>query len=93
MVIRSWRHRGLERLYQGKQSGLPPQSIKKLRRILQWLESIESIDDLYLWPLWKLHRLTNRGPHVYGLSVTPNWRVTFRVDNNQLFEVNYEDYH
>jgi plasmid maintenance system killer protein len=28
-----------------------------------------------------------------GLHVTRNWRLTFRVEGDELLDVNFEDYH
>jgi hypothetical protein len=29
----------------------------------------------------------------WALHVTRKWRLTFRIDNDELIEVNHEDYH
>jgi proteic killer suppression protein len=39
-------------------------------------------------------RQGSNGTRTWALSVTGNWRLTFRVDDqNQLVDLNLEDYH
>jgi plasmid maintenance system killer protein len=45
------------------------------------------------FPLWKAHQLTGDRKGVWSLHVTRNWRLTFRVEEGELKDVNYEDYH
>jgi proteic killer suppression protein len=43
--------------------------------------------------VWKAHRLTGERKGTWALHVTANWRLTFRVQDDDLIEVNLEDYH
>ena len=46
-------------------------------------------------PAWKTHRLAGDRKDVWSLSVTKNWRITFRIDRDEdeIVDLNYEDYH
>ena len=76
-------------------SGLPPQSVEKIFAILMFLTNMRAEDELQKVPLWKAHRLTGDRKGMWSLSVTSNWRLTFRVDEKagEIFDLNYENYH
>jgi proteic killer suppression protein len=46
-------------------------------------------------PSWKAHTLTGDRKGTWSLSVTANWRLTFRIDTTEreIYDVNLEDYH
>ena len=46
-------------------------------------------------PAWKAHRLAGDRKDVWSLSVTKNWRITFRIDRteDEIVDLDYEDYH
>ncbi len=53
----------------------------------------ESLKDLHGLPGWRLHPLTGERRGQWGLSVTGNWRITFRLDGEDIHDLNLEDYH
>ena len=94
MYLRSFRHTGLRRLYlDGKPTGVPTFAVEKLRRTFAFLESMDSAEELRTLPTWNAHRLTGDRRGTWALHVTANWRVTFLIANNELREINLEDYH
>jgi toxin HigB-1 len=94
MRIRSFARTGLRRLYQSDQRrGLPPEPIEKLRRMLAFLQDMDSVGELRSLPTWKAHRLAGERRGTWSLHVTANWRLTFRIEDNELTEVNFEDCH
>jgi toxin HigB-1 len=40
-----------------------------------------------------LHELRGNRKGSLALKVSGNWRVTFRLEKGDAFDVNYEDYH
>ncbi len=44
-------------------------------------------------PGFRLHPLKGRLPGCYAVSVSGNWRVTFRFEGNHAVDVDYLDYH
>lgn len=34
-----------------------------------------------------------RSQGTWSLHVTRNWRLTFRIESDEIFDVDYEDYH
>jgi proteic killer suppression protein len=57
------------------------------------LDQMKTVSELEAWPLWKVHKLTGDRKGVWSLHVTRNWRLTFRVEDNELIDVDFEDYH
>ena len=94
MEIRSFVHKGLKRLYvDDNPKGLPPDSVDKLRAMLSFLQDMQDPERLRSFPLWKAHQLTGQRKGVWSLHVTRNWRLTFRIEDNEILDIDYEDYH
>jgi proteic killer suppression protein len=96
MEIRNIRHKGLKAFVaRGQTKGLPAAYVEKIRDIMTFLLDMEDIDEVFDLRKYKAHRLTGERAGTFSLSVTPNWRITFGYDaaTNELFDVDYEDYH
>jgi len=92
-MITSFIHKGLERFYKtGKSSGIQAKHAKRLRLILSNLDQAESPDDMDL-PGLRLHELKGSRKNIWSVTVSGNWRVTFRFNGRDAEIVNYEDYH
>jgi proteic killer suppression protein len=76
-------------------TGLPSASIERIRNIISFLQDMESVEEFHNLPHWNPHRLTGDRRGTWSISVTRNWRITFRVDQSESAIVNldYEDYH
>jgi toxin HigB-1 len=44
-------------------------------------------------PGLKFHRLKGDRKDTYAMTVTGNWRITFRFEGEDAVDVNLEDYH
>ena len=92
-MIRSLRHRGLKDLYEGgRTSRVAPGHVAKLVRILTALDQGTSPEGMNL-PGFRLHGLTGKLRGHHAVSVSANWRVTFRFDDGDPVDVDYLDYH
>ncbi len=92
-MITSFIHKGLERFYKtGKSSGIQAKHAKRIRLILTNLDQAESPQDMDL-PGLRLHELKGSRKSIWSISVSGNWRVTFRFIGRDSEIVNYEDYH
>ena len=92
-MIKSFKHKGLKKLFEsGYTSGVNPQHTDRIRKILALLETSDTIDDLDL-PGLKLHNLKGKKKDTLSVKVSGNWRITFKIKDGDVFEVNYEDYH
>ena len=96
MRIRNVIHKGLRRfIVDDDASGLQSAVVAKVRRIVTFLQDMEREDELRTVPSWKAHQLTGGRKGVWSLFVTKNWRMTFRIDRQEIeiVDLNYEDYH
>lgn len=92
-MIISFVHKGLERFYRnGKTSGIQAKHVQRLRLILTNLDQAESADDMDL-PGLRLHPLKGSRKGTWAVTVSGNWRVTFKFTGRDVEIVNYEDYH
>ena len=54
---------------------------------------MEREEELRTVPSWKAHQLAGDRKGTWSLFVTKNWRITLRVDQTEIVDLNYEDYH
>jgi toxin HigB-1 len=94
MRIRSFRHKGLRRLYEtGSRRGIRADVVAKVEDILHAVEQARHIDEVGLFPGWKLHPLKGARRGEWSIWVTGNYRLTFRVVAEEVIDVDLEDYH
>lgn len=96
MRIRNVVHKGLRRfIEQDDASGLQSAVIEKIRRIVSFLQDMEREEELRTVSSWKAHMLTGDRKGTWSLFVTKNWRMTFRIDAEEIeiIDLDYEDYH
>jgi proteic killer suppression protein len=92
-VIENFRHKGLRRLYEnGDRRGLPPELIDRIGVILADLEVARQISDLDR-PGFRLHSLKGDLKGFWSITVRANWRIIFRFEDTNAFDVNFLDYH
>ena len=92
-MIESFRHKGLEDFfYDGTKRGIQPNHALRLSYIVDVLDAATTIQDIN-FPGSGLHQLQPRRDNRWALKVSGNWRVTFRFEAGNVYEVDYEDYH
>ena len=93
-MIRSFRHRGLERFYErGSVRGLQQDQVARIRRILALLDNAKAVEDIDQLPGLRLHRLKGSLAGFWSVSVSGNWRIIFRFFGEDAFDVDLVDYH
>ncbi len=94
MKVRSIAHKGLRRLYEENSSkGVSADTVDKLRKMLAFLDAMQNPEELRTLPPWKAHVLTGDRKGTWSLYVTRNRRMTFRIEDEEIIELNLEDYH
>jgi proteic killer suppression protein len=94
MRILGFRHKDLERLWrEGVARGVARQAEQKLRAMLTVLEEAENLSELHTIPGWRLHPLKGPRKGFWSLTVTRNYRLTFRVQEKNVTDIDFEDYH
>jgi proteic killer suppression protein len=92
-VIRSFRHKGLERYFtKTERKGIDAKHEARIRRILDRLDAATKAEDMNL-PGYRFHGLKGDRKGTYAVSVSGNWRITFRFDGANAIDVTLEDYH
>lgn len=92
-MIRSFKHKGLERFFLlGSKGGIRPEQAGRLRLILAQLHVAIAPGDMAL-PGLRLHELKGDRKGTWSVTVSGNWRVTFSFERDDAIEVDYEDYH
>jgi len=92
-MIKTFRHRGLKRLYErGDRSGIRPDLLETVERILSVLDSAATPQALNL-PRYRLHPLKGNWKGSWSVTVRANWRIVFRFEGTDVFDVELTDYH
>jgi toxin HigB-1 len=92
-MIRSFKHRGLKRLYQrGDRSGIRPDLVDTVQEILTVLDRAATPQALNL-PGYRLHPLKGDLQGFWSVTVRANWRIMFRFEESAAFDVELIDYH
>ena len=92
-MIRSFKHKGLERFFiTGTKSGIQTKHASRLRLILARLNVSVIPSDMDL-PGLSFHPFTGDRKGTWSVKVSGNWRVTFGFVAGHAESVNYEDYH
>lgn len=92
-MIQSFRHKGLKLFFEsGNFSKVQPEHRKRLKLILTILHAASEIKDLN-YPGSNLHRLTGEYKEFWTVNVSGNWRIIFRFEEGDVFDIDYLDYH
>lgn len=93
-MIRSFRHKGLRQLFEDDNPrGVPSQLARKLRNIVTFLNAASSPEQAAPFPGLRLHLLKGDMRGKWSITVTGNWRVVFRFENGDAYDVDLVDYH
>jgi toxin HigB-1 len=92
-MIKNFRHKGLQKLFEsGSRKGVPPDMAARLTLQLDVLNGAVSPQDMGL-PGYNLHELQGDRKGTWSVTVRANWRITFRFDQGDVWDVDFEDYH
>ena len=92
-MIATIRHKGLSLYYErGDASKLPPRHIAKIRLILTRLEAATNPQMMQV-PGYGLHALAGNLKGFWSVKVDKNYRIIFRFEGENVYEVDYIDYH
>lgn len=95
MEIETISHKALRRFAEtGNSRGLDGKLVERLRGMIAFLHAATSVDALMVPPNYGAHQLTGDRAGTWSLTVTRNWRMTFRLnDAGAIIELDLEDYH
>ena len=92
-MIRSFKHRGLKRLYErGDESKVSAAHLARIEDVLARLDIADTPDFLDL-PGYDLHPLKGTLKGFWSMKISANWRIIFRLSDGDAFDVELIDYH
>ena len=92
-MIKSFKHRGLEKLFlNGTKRGVQGKHVDKLEDILDMLDAAPLVKDMG-FPGSALHPLKGQQKGYWSVKISGNWRVIFRFEDGDAYDVDYIDYH
>ncbi len=92
-MIRSFHHRGLRRLFERSDpSRVGPNQLDRITLALADLEAASKPSDVDL-PGYRLHPLRGDLEGLWSISISGNWRITFRFEDGNVYDVDLVDYH
>ncbi len=93
-MIRSFRGRETQRIWEGLASRRLPMNIQPVaRRKLRMINNARTIDDLRIPPANHLEALKGKRKGEHSVRINNQWRVCFRWSRGDAFEVEIVDYH
>ena len=92
-MIKGLAHKGLEKFFRtGSKAGIQAQHAARLRLQLAMLDDVDEPGDMNA-PGRRLHRLLGDLKGHWSVTVSGNWRLTFRFEGEDAILVDYRDYH
>ena len=92
-MIISFRHKGLKLYYEkGDSSKLQMHHVSKIRSILTRLDASVSPAEMNV-PGYDLHLLSGDMKKFWSVKVNGNYRIVFRFEAENVYDVDYLDYH
>ncbi len=76
----------------GEAKGVRADHVDKVENILAVLNRSRKPEDMNL-PGFRLHRLKGDLKDFWSVTVRANWRVIFRFEQGDAYDVDYIDYH
>ena len=92
-MIQSFQHRGLKRLYErGDRSLIRSDLHDRVEVMLAQLDVARSPEAMRL-PHYRLHALKGQLKGYWSVTVKANWRIIFRFEGEDVYDVELRDYH
>jgi proteic killer suppression protein len=92
-MVESIKHKGLKLFFEkGDSSKINQTHRKRLQLILSLLHAAVQVSDLN-FPGSNLHPLKGERQDFWSINVSGNWRIIFRFENGNVYDVDYLDYH
>jgi proteic killer suppression protein len=91
MSIESFKDKNLRKFFEeGEDRKIPSEMRDKISTLLDLLDAATSKKDLNVA---NFHELKGDRKGTFSWTVTGNYRMTFRFDDGEAFDVDLEDYH
>lgn len=92
-MVKTFVHKGLKRLFEHDDpSGIRTDQVRRLRAVLAHLDEAVQSRDLDL-PGYRLHALRGDLKGSWSVTISGNWRIVFRFEQGDVYDVDLVDYH
>ncbi len=93
-MIISFGNKDTEKIWKGDFVKLLPNEIQEIgRRKLRMLNNSQNLIDLQIPPSNRLEKLKGNLKDFYSIRINSQWRIIFKWQNGNAFEVEIIDYH
>lgn len=93
-VIKTFADRHTNDLFTtGKSRRLPPDVVRRAVRRLEYVHYATQLDDLRIPLSNRLHALLGDRNGQYAIYINKQWRICFRFEDGDAYEVEVTDYH
>jgi proteic killer suppression protein len=93
-MIVSFGSKETEKVWLGERVSKWPVEIQQIgRRKLRMLNNSQNIADLRIPPSNRLEKLSGNLKDYYSIRINDQWRIIFKWETGQAFEVEITDYH
>ena len=94
LVIKTFADRHTQELFAtGRSTRLPPEITRRARRKVEYIDLASRIGDLRVPPGNRLHKLAGDREGQYAIAINDQWRICFRFEDGDAFDVEIADYH
>lgn len=94
-MILNFKHKGLKLLWeQGNGNKLPADLIGRIERMLVFIDTVQKVpEDFGAFQNWNIHSLSGNLSGYWSIKVNKNYRIIFRFDGQNAYDLDYTDYH
>ena len=93
-MIKTFADKRTQELYlTGKAKRFPPDVAARTARKLEYVDLATSLDDLRVPPGNRLHRLEGDREGQHAIAINDQWRICFRFEAGDAYDVEVCDYH
>jgi proteic killer suppression protein len=93
-VIKTFADRHTRDLYaKGKSRRFPPEVTRRAQRKIEYVDLATGLEDLKVPPSNRFHELSGDRKGQFSISVNDQWRICFRFEDGDAFDVELTDYH
>ena len=94
-MILNFKHKGLKLLWeQGNGSKLPADLIGRIERMLVVIDTAQKVPEGFeAFQNWNIHALSDDLNGYWSVKVNKNYRIIFRFDGQNVYDLDYVDYH
>lgn len=93
-MIKSFKDKETQKLFMGRKSNaVSGQVVRRAQLKLAQLDQVEDVEELRIPPGNKLHKLGGDRETQWAISINNQYRICFRFEDGDAYDVEATDYH